>query len=78
VVRLDPATGRRRQVIHVGRGASGVAVGAGAVWVACALDREVWRIDPDSGDIQARIRVEGAPREVTVGAGGVWVTADAG
>ena len=39
VARLDPRDGRRLQVIHVGRGASGVAVGAGAVWVASALDQ---------------------------------------
>jgi DNA-binding beta-propeller fold protein YncE len=66
------------QVIEVGRGASGIAVGAGAVWVASALDREVWRLDPVSGEALARIPVDGAPREVAVGAGGVWVTADAG
>jgi YVTN family beta-propeller protein len=78
VVRLDPEDGHRVQVIHVGRGASGVAAGDGAVWVASALDHEVSRIDPASGRVVARIPVDGAPREVAVGAGGVWVTADAG
>ena len=78
VARLDPATGRRLQTIDVGRGASGVAVGAGAVWVASAIDREVSRIDPATGEVVARIAVDGAPREIAVGAGGVWVTTDAG
>ena len=78
VARLDPRDGRRLQIIHVGRGAGGVATGAGAVWVASALDHEVSRIDPATGKIVARIPVDGAPREIAVGAGGVWVTADAG
>jgi DNA-binding beta-propeller fold protein YncE len=64
-------------MIHVGRGASGVAAGAGAVWVASALDHEVSRVDPATGKIVARIPIDGSPREITVGAGGVWVTADA-
>ena len=70
--------GHRQQIIRVARGASGVAVGAGAVWVASALDHVVSRIDPASGQVVAQVPIEGAPREVTVGAGGVWVTADAG
>ena len=49
VARLDPRDGQPSQIIHVGRGASGVAVGAGAVWVASALDHEVSRIDPAPG-----------------------------
>ena len=67
-----------RKTIRVGRGVGGVAVGAGAVWVASALDREVSRIDPTTGTIVARIPVDGSPREIAVGAGGIWVTADAG
>jgi YVTN family beta-propeller protein len=55
-----------------------VAVGAGAVWVASAIAREVTRIDPSTGAVIARIAVDGSPRQIAVGAGGVWVTADDG
>ena len=38
------------RTIHVPRGAAGVAVGGGSVWVASALDGSVSRIDPRSLD----------------------------
>jgi YVTN family beta-propeller protein len=64
-------------VIHVGRGASGVAVGAGAVWVACSLDGTVARIDPRTNRVAATISVPGHPRDVAVGEGSVWTVGDA-
>jgi DNA-binding beta-propeller fold protein YncE len=64
--------------IAVGRGAAGLAVGAGSVWVANALDGTVSRIDPRRGEVVETIEVGGLLQDVAVGAGGVWVTADAG
>ncbi len=57
---------------------SGVAVGAGDVWIANGLEGTVSRLDPTSGTIVATIHVDGIPREIAVGVGGVWVTADEG
>ena len=62
VARLDPADGRRLQIIHVGHGASGVAIGAGAVWVASALDHVVSRIDPATGADRRTRSPSTAPR----------------
>ena len=59
------------------RGTDGVAVGAGSVWVACAIDGQVMRIDPASGRIVKRIAVGPGLREVAAGPSGVWVTRDA-
>ena len=69
IARLYPADGHRQQIIRVARGASGVAVGVGAVLVASALDHVVSRIDPASGQVVAQVPINGSPREITVGAG---------
>ena len=50
--------------------------GAGAVWVANALDGQVVRIDPATGRIVARIDVGTGLRELAAGPGEVWVTRD--
>ena len=54
-----------------------MAVGAGSVWVVCAIDGQVMRIDPASGRIIKRIAVGPGLREVAAGPSGVWVTRDA-
>ena len=77
LARLDPSTGRLARTIHVPRGAEGVAVGGGSVWVASALDGSVSRIDPRSLAILKTIPVEGAPAELTFGLGRIWVTTNA-
>ena len=63
-------------MVNTGRGTSGVAAGAGSVWVTSTIDGTVSRIDPGSAEVIDQIEVGGRPREVAVGAGGVWVTAD--
>ena len=75
VVPVDVATGRLLPAVSVGRGASGIAAGAGAVWVANTLDGTVSRIDPETRRVVATIRVGGLPRGVAVGDEAVWVTA---
>jgi class 3 adenylate cyclase/streptogramin lyase len=73
--RIDPRTGKIVDVIHVGTNPSGVAAGAGAVWVANG-DGTVARVDPDDDRVVARIRVGGTPNSVAVAGDRVWVTVD--
>jgi DNA-binding beta-propeller fold protein YncE len=63
--------------IGVGRGAAGVAVAAGAVWVASSLDGTVSRIDLGSRRVVRTVDVCGGPHELAVGPGAVWVTTHA-
>jgi YVTN family beta-propeller protein len=74
VWRLDASTGRILDVPKVGRNPGGVAVGAGAVWVASA-DGTVARIDASSGAVRM-LDVGGTPNDLVVGNGRVWVTVD--
>ena len=72
VVRSSPV------VATVGTGgySSGMAAGAGALWVVGS--DQVIRVDPDSDSVTARIPVAATgsgPAAVTVGAGAVWVPA---
>ena len=60
-MRIDPATNRVVGSIPVGRGAIGVAVGAGSVWVANAIDHSLTRIDPATNRVTATIRVPAEP-----------------
>jgi YVTN family beta-propeller protein len=54
-----------------------VAVGAGAVWVANAIDGTVSRIDPGTRRTIGTIEVGGVPHELSVDQRGVWVTTHA-
>ena len=55
------------------RGASAVAVGEGAVWVAASLDNKLVRIDPQTNSVVTAIDVGRYPVGIAVGAGAVWV-----
>ncbi len=59
-------------MITVGREPMGVAVGAGAVWVANAIDGTVSKYDPNTGRVDT-VAVGGTPTRIAVGAGSVWV-----
>jgi YVTN family beta-propeller protein len=65
------------KLIHVGRGASGVAAGAGSVWVAEAFDGAVSEIDARTSRVIRTIRVGGLPRELAYADHALWVTGDA-
>jgi YVTN family beta-propeller protein len=71
VSRMD--SGRVRQVIPVGGGPCGIAIGNGAVWVADALDGTVARIDPGIGRVVETIPVGSGPSGIAYGEGAVWV-----
>jgi serine/threonine protein kinase/sugar lactone lactonase YvrE len=64
-----PATGP----FVTGDGPDGVAVGAGAVWVAASREDAVTRIDPETGET-ASVKVGGNPDSVVVAFGEVWVS----
>jgi virginiamycin B lyase len=59
--------------IPIGRGGSGIAAGAGSVWVANELDGTITRIDPGTNHVVETIRVGGSPHDLVVAGGEVWV-----
>ena len=74
---IDPETRQVRSRMRLGRGVSGVAIGAGSVWVSSPRTGEVLRIDPVEG-VTARIRVGGSPGAIVFAAGRAWVADDDG
>ena len=72
VTRVDPTD--LLTPIAVGHGPSGIAVGAGAVWVADTLDDSVVRIDPGTRAVTNTVPVGARPRSGSPSAAGsVWV-----
>jgi len=74
---IDPET---RQVIskqQVGRGVSGVTIGAGSVWVSNPRTGTVLRIDT-AGHVTARIHLGGSPGAIVSGGGRIWVADEDG
>lgn len=69
------------RALPLGRSADGIALGAGALWVASGSDGRVLRLDPRTGRVTAEIpiaatsgaRVAG-PYGIVAAYGGVWVT----
>ncbi len=72
---IDPRLNAVTTTITVGQGPSGVAVGAGAVWVASA-DGTVSQVDPGADRVIRTLDVGGTPSGIAVGEGTVWVTVD--
>lgn len=75
---VDEATGRIVRTIRTPGTfpdgcRSGIAAGAGAVWVSYGC-RGVYRINPRSGRVTASLRVPGAGDAIAVAGGLVWVT----
>jgi serine/threonine-protein kinase len=58
---------------RVGRAPSGIAGGAGAVWVACHDDGVVWRIGTGFDSSRKDIPVGHRPTAIAFGAGAAWV-----
>ena len=73
VARIDPAGTRIESYVDVGRSPSGVAVGAGGVWVANGASATVSRLDPATGKLVDTIGVGSDVNGVAVGFGYVWV-----
>jgi YVTN family beta-propeller protein len=73
VARIDPARRRVEAQVGVGNEPSGIAVGAGGVWVADDLDNTVTRIDPKTNGVIATIPVGRGASGIAAGESGVWV-----
>jgi DNA-binding SARP family transcriptional activator/ABC-type branched-subunit amino acid transport system substrate-binding protein len=75
VVQIDPGTNAVSQRIEVAaESLTGLAVGAGAVWVADPLGGSVWRIDPGPDPLLRQIPLELGVRSVAFGHGVLWAT----
>lgn len=75
LVRIDGVANRLDgPPIRLGRAPSGIALGAGAVWVADALEGTVRRIDPNRRRVVATIRVGRQPYALVFAAGSLWTT----
>jgi YVTN family beta-propeller protein len=75
LVRIRTATNRAEgRPVPLGRAPSAVALGAGAVWVADAIEGTVRRIDIARRRTVATIRVGRQPYALTFAAGSVWIT----
>jgi YVTN family beta-propeller protein len=72
VTRVDPQSGVSTAT-PVGNGPTGIATGAGGVWVTLKLDDSVALIDQDTGVVRTTIPVGRAPTGIAVGANSVWV-----
>lgn len=72
LARLDPATGRVRQRIHVPPGSYNPLYSDGRIWVTRAGGAEVTAVDVDTGAVSATVRVGPYPRFLTRSAGAVW------
>lgn len=71
--RIEPSTNAVRGTMAIGRGATAIAVGEEAVWVANSVDRSLTRVDPQNA-IASTIPVGVSPGGVAVSQGFVWVT----
>jgi serine/threonine-protein kinase len=66
LMRIDPDTNRIAERRDVGHGATGVAAGAGAIWVSSRDDGSVWRVDAQTGAVK-RIPGFSEPGDIAVG-----------
>ena len=73
IVRVDEATRRRVATTRVGTLLSHLAVGAGAVWAADAVEDVVWRVDARTGRATRTIPAGNCPSGIAIGFGSVWV-----
>jgi YVTN family beta-propeller protein len=65
LVRIDPGTNAATKTVEVGQDPSGIAVGAGGVWLTSLPDSVLWRVDPNTSEI-TRISVSVTPFAVAV------------
>ena len=72
LARIDPATGKVRQTIHLPAGSYNPLYADGQVWVTRADGAEVTVIDAETGAISATVHGGAHPRFLTAGAGAVW------
>jgi YVTN family beta-propeller protein len=71
---IDPASGHITGQVALGDIPSGIASGAGSVWIALEASGSVARVDPQSDTVVQRIPVGSDPAGVAFGGDAVWVT----
>jgi serine/threonine protein kinase len=69
---IDPETRQVTSRLRLGKGVSGVTIGAGSVWVSNPRTGEVLRIDPARGVID-EVSVGGSPGAIVAGGDRIWV-----
>ncbi len=74
VSRIDLATATVSATIDVGSQPTGVATGAGSVWVVNSGDDTVSRIDPATNEVTATVPVGDGAWDIAIADGAVWVT----
>jgi streptogramin lyase/predicted Ser/Thr protein kinase len=74
---IDAESRRVTSTTRIGRGASGVTIGAGSVWVSNSRTGTVLRVDPD-GQVTARVPIGGSPGAIVSGGGRIWVADEDG
>jgi DNA-binding beta-propeller fold protein YncE len=78
LVRLAPATLRRKADVQLSFGAHDVAIGEGSVWLPDDDGHQVWQFDPEQNLVEDTYEVGGRTVAVAVGAGAVWAPSDDG
>ncbi len=74
---IEPNTQRVVSKVHVGKGASGVTIGAGSVWVSNPSNGTILRLDT-AGNVTARLHLGGSPGAIVSGGGRIWVADEDG
>ena len=78
LVRLHPATLRRKATVALSFGSHDIAIGDGSVWLPDDEGHQVWQVDPESNLLEDTYEVDGRTFAVAVGAGAVWAPSDEG
>jgi hypothetical protein len=68
LIRIDPSTNRATKTLEIGQDPSGVAFGAGGVWMTSLPDSTIWRVDPKTYETK-RISASGTPIGIAVKSG---------
>jgi streptogramin lyase len=72
LARIEPGTGRVRQITHLPAGSYNPFYSEGQIWVTRADGSEVTSVDASTGAILATVPTGPGPRFLTAGAGAVW------
>ncbi len=78
LVGVDPATNTVEETYFVGDSASGLASGAGSLWISKWYENTVERIDPTTGNVLATIPTDLSPHGMLFYDGSVWVATHRG
>ncbi len=74
---IDPHTRKVVSKRQLGKGVSGVTIGAGSVWVSNPRTGTVLRLDT-AGNVTARLHLGGSPGAIVSGGGRIWVADESG